>query len=183
MAEDHPLEMADIKAGMTEPPPPTDLVRRRQAVYVPIYGVIVLVLTFFLFQFATFSRTPIETVPNVREVVVYAPLTPTPFPEAPPTPTPEPVSAPANTWEGGISRLFQSRCAACHGSSVQLGNLNLSSYTSTLAGGASGPAVVPGDASSSPVILIQEAGGHPGTFTPDELTLIREWIEAGAPEN
>jgi hypothetical protein len=33
------------------------------------------------------------------------------------------------------------------------------------------------------VILKQTAGGHAGQFSPEELDQIREWVEAGAPEN
>jgi hypothetical protein len=28
----------------------------------------------------------------------------------------------------------------------------------------------------------QATGDHPGQFTTDELALVREWIEAGAPQ-
>jgi hypothetical protein len=45
-----------------------------------------------------------------------------------------------------------------------------------------GPVVVPGDSANSPLISIQQAGGHPGQLTPDEIVLLQEWIDAGALE-
>jgi formate dehydrogenase gamma subunit len=183
MREEHPLELADIKAGQVPTPPDPDTIRQRQRVFFPVYGVVALVLGFFIFQFATFEKTAIETVENPRQVQVYAPLTPTPFPEAPPTPTPLPVVEAPRTWDGGIGTLFQNECAACHGETLQLANLNVRSYASLLAGGDAGPGIVPGDPQSSQVILVQEAGGHPSQFSQDEMELLIAWIEAGAPEN
>jgi cytochrome b subunit of formate dehydrogenase/mono/diheme cytochrome c family protein len=182
MLEDHPLELADIKAGRVEQPPPPDVVARRQRVFLPIVGAVVLVTTIAILVFATFERTAIETVANPREVAVFVPLPPTPFPTPAPSPTPAPIAAGANSWESGIGSIFQSQCSLCHGPAVQMGNINLTSYTSALAGGLKGPGIVPGNPEASSVIVIQVAGGHPAQFSPEQLELIREWIEAGAPE-
>jgi hypothetical protein len=116
-------------------------------------------------------------------VVVYAPLTPTPFPEALPTPTPLPAPVAPTTWDGGIGTIFRNSCGSCHGEILQMGNLDVLNYSSTLAGGSLGPGVIPGDPGASQVIIIQEAGGHASQFTANEMELIRDWIEAGAPEN
>ena len=183
MREEHPLQLADIKAGITNPEPDPKEVERRRRVYLPVFGVIAAVMAFGIYQFATIEETAIETVPNPREVAVFAPLPPTPFPTAPPTPVPPPQAAAPTTWEGGISSLFQGKCAGCHGAATHLGNLNLASFASTMTGGDDGPGVVPGNPGASQVVVVQEAGGHPAQFTPDELELIRTWIEAGAPEN
>jgi cytochrome b subunit of formate dehydrogenase/mono/diheme cytochrome c family protein len=182
MMEEHPLELADIKAGRTTVEYPPDVIARRQRVYLPIFGAFALFSLVGIYVFATFERTAIETVENVREVAIFVPLPPTPLPSPPPTPTPIPAAAAPTTWDGGIGSMFVSRCSQCHGPALQMGNINLTSYTSALAGGLMGPGIVPGDADASPVIIIQEAGGHAGQFTPDQLELIREWIEAGAPE-
>lgn len=183
MREDHPLELADIKAGIRDRRPNPERAARRRRIYLPVYGLIALLGAFGIYQFATFEQTAIQTVENPSEVAVFAPLTPTPFPTAPPTPTPLPVSEAPTTWEGGIGSVFESRCSQCHGPAMQFGNLNLSSYASALAGGSLGAGVTPGDPNASQVIIIQQAGGHPAQFTPEELDLIRSWIEAGAPEN
>jgi cytochrome b subunit of formate dehydrogenase len=182
MLEDHPLELADIKAGVGDPQPPPEVIARRRNIFFPIYGLIAVVLVFLIYQFATFEQTAVATVPEPRRVSVYAPLDPTPFPAPPPTPTPPPDAPAPTTWEGGISSLFQRECAACHGAFVQLGNLNLASYASTLVGGDDGPGIVPGNPDESQVIIVQEPGDHQGQFSPEQLEQVREWIEAGAPE-
>jgi cytochrome b subunit of formate dehydrogenase len=184
MREEHPLELADIKAGLEEPLPEPEEIAKRRKVFFPVMGLISGVLVLAIIQFATFERTAIDTIPRPQEVV-FAPLTPTPFPTPLPTatPLPTPEGFPGYTWEGGISAIFQQKCSTCHGNTAQLGGLNISTYTSTRAGGDSGPGVVPGDPDASQVIIIQEAGGHPAMFTDEELELIRQWIEAGAPEN
>jgi formate dehydrogenase gamma subunit len=181
MLEDHPLELADMKAGISDPQPSPEVIAKRRRIYIPVYSILAGIMVFALFRFATFERTAIETVPHPRSVVVYAPLSPTPFPEAPATPTPLLREAAPTTWEGGIATIFQNQCASCHGSAVQLGNINLASYASALTGGDSGPGIVPGDPDSGSVMRVQEAGGHPAQFTAEEMDLIRAWIEAGAP--
>ena len=96
-----------------------------------------------------------------------------------PAPAPAPGGGGKLTFVKDIQPLFQARCAACHGTS---GGLTLTTYESTLHGGASGPAVTPKDPGNSSVIKKQVAGGHPGQFTPEELELVRKWILDGALE-
>jgi mono/diheme cytochrome c family protein len=75
--------------------------------------------------------------------------------------------------------MLQTKCAACHGAS---GGLSLATYADALKGGASGPAVVPGDAANSVLVQKQQAGGHFGQLTPEEIAQVIEWINAGALE-
>ncbi len=101
-----------------------------------------------------------------------------------PTPaaTPIPLTGEA-TYEAVIGPLLQSRCGACHGPSGIQG-LDVTTYATLMAGGASGAAVVSGNTDAS--LLIQKQTGdqpHFAQFTPDELDLLREWITAGAPES
>ena len=42
--------------------------------------------------------------------------------------------------------------------------------------------IVPGEPDTSPLMLRQLAGNHPGQLSPDELTQVHQWIDAGAPE-
>jgi transposase len=42
--------------------------------------------------------------------------------------------------------------------------------------------MIPGDADNSLVVQKQQAGGHPGQLTPEELAQVIEWINAGASE-
>jgi hypothetical protein len=93
--------------------------------------------------------------------------------------TAEPVSAPV--WEGDIATLFQSKCSTCHGATA-MGGLNLSTYADLLNGSQSGPVIVPGDDANSLLITLQQAGGHPGQLTPEEIAHVQAWIDAGALE-
>jgi nitrate/TMAO reductase-like tetraheme cytochrome c subunit/mono/diheme cytochrome c family protein len=112
--------------------------------------------------------------PGLREIIL-AQMPPT----STPTPTPEGM---AITYESSIGPLLQSRCGSCHGASGIAG-LDLTTYQSTMEGGESGPVIIPGDPESS--LLVQKQTGeqpHFGQLTPQELELVREWIEAGVPE-
>jgi len=63
-----------------------------------------------------------------------------------------------------------------------MGGLNLATYADMLNGSQSGPVVVPGESSNSLLVAIQQAGGHPGQLTADEIVLVQAWIDAGALE-
>src|SRR5262245_51213107 len=52
-------------------------------------------------------------------------------------------------FEKSIRPLLATRCHGCHGTAKQKGGLRLDSRAAILAGGNSGPAVVPGDAKGS----------------------------------
>jgi mono/diheme cytochrome c family protein len=99
-----------------------------------------------------------------------------------PTPSADVSSAPL-TYAGLIGSLFQSRCGDCHGSANGIQELNLTDYSAALAGGDSGPAILPGDPENS--LLVQKQSGeqpHFGQLSPQELEQVVEWIKAGAPE-
>ena len=95
--------------------------------------------------------------------------------------TPPPAAGPS--WDGTVAALFNPSCTGCHGVGLQSGGLDLSSYAAAVAGGGRGAGVVPGDAAASVIVLVQEAGGHPGQLSADELALVREWIDGGAAES
>lgn len=103
--------------------------------------------------------------------------------QLPPQPTPVPlVPGSEATYEAAIGPLLQARCGNCHGPNGIQG-LNLTSYASALAGGDSGPAILPGDSLNS--LLVQKQTGeqpHFGQLTPEELELVMQWIEDGAAE-
>jgi hypothetical protein len=181
MLHEHPVELADIKAGIAKRPVTTEGVTKRRRVYLPVYTVIAAVMLVGVYFFVAYEQTAIATIPPVEEIEVFVPLTPTPLPTAPPSPTPPPVTA--LTWDGGIGALLESKCVACHNPSSKLGGLDLSDYQKALLGGNSGPAVIQGDPESSTILIIQSAGDHPGQFTDEELNQVSEWIASGAPEN
>jgi len=101
-------------------------------------------------------------------------------------PPPEPVAeAPtldgAPTFENYVGPLFATKCTGCHGD-LATGGLDMLTYASLMEGGSNGPVIVPGDAVNSLLFKVQSAGGHFANLTPEELEVIRQWIDAGAPE-
>ena len=181
MLEEHPIEFANIKAGVDPPKVDREDVKKRRRIYLPIYAVIALLMVAGVYFFVAYEVTAISTVPPAEDVEVFVPLTPTPLPTRVPTATPEPVTA--VTWEGGVGVLLETKCGACHSDSMALGGLDLSSYEATMIGGNSGAAVIPGEPDNSQLIIVQSGGDHPGQLTDEELQFIVEWIESGAPEN
>ena len=181
MVDEHPIELANIKAGIDKPQVDKETINKRRRIYLPIYAAIAVIMVIGVYFFVAYEVTAITTVPPREDVEVFVPLTPTPIPTRMPTATPVPVET--VTWDGGVGELFNTKCSACHGSSQQLGGLDLSTYEGALSDGNSGPGIVPGDPESSQVVIVQGAGNHPGQFTDEELQLIIEWIENGAPEN
>jgi hypothetical protein len=63
-----------------------------------------------------------------------------------------------------------------------MGELDLSTYASLTVGGQSGSVIIPGDSENSLLVGKQQAGGHPGQLSSEEIALIISWIDAGAPE-
>jgi len=103
--------------------------------------------------------------------------------QLPESPEPQPVSLDGElTYNEMIGALLQERCGLCHGQDGQSG-LDLTNYESILEGGESGPAVIPGDAQNS-LVVIKYSGDTPhfGKLSQSELDLVAEWIMSGAPE-
>lgn len=172
MLHDHPLELADIKAGTAKGPVTPEGISKRRRIYLPIFTLVGIVMLVGVYFFIAYEETAISTVPPAERAEIFVPLTPTPLPTPAPSPTPPPVTA--LTWEGGIGALMGSKCVACHNSSSKLGGLDLSDFQRSLLGGNSGPAVIPGDPDNSTIIIIQSAGGHPGQLTDEELSQVSE---------
>lgn len=180
MLHDHPLELADLKAGIIDRPPERKVLAKRQRIFFPIAGLAVIGLIAGIYYFVTFEQTAITTLPPAEDVVVFLPLTPTPVPTAIPSKTPPPAEL--VTWTGSIAEIIQQKCSACHNSAAGMGGLDLTTYEGILDGGATGPAIVSGSPDAGTLIPMQAQGGHPGQLTGDELALLRQWIESGAPE-
>ncbi len=176
MLHEHPLELADIKAGVAEQPQDPRKIRRRQSLYWPIAGVLGVTMLLGIYGFVNGEKTAINTVlPIDNPVPIYLPQTPTP------APTMTYLEGPL-TWEGSIGGLLTAKCSSCHSEGLANKGLDLTSYAAAMQGSKSGPVIVPGNAAGSLLIQIQSAGGHPGQLSPDELNRLKEWITAGAPE-
>ncbi|MBM3153626.1 MAG: hypothetical protein FJZ96_15725 [Chloroflexi bacterium] len=174
MLHEHPLELADIKAGVAGDRLDPKSLRMRQMAYIPIAALLAGVMLFGVYGFVFSEETAVDTVPPAAsEVPVYLPQTPTPLPQ-------QAVDRPL-TWDGGLAPLLEAKCGLCHGPGSTTG-LSFDTYVNALAAGGNGPAIIPGDPGNSPLVTLQVAGGHPGQLTAEELAFIQEWIEAGAPE-
>ena len=181
MLEEHPLELADIKAGVAVRPRDPKY-KRRQAIYVPIASVVGAVLVVTIFRFMTFEKTAIDTIPNrfQENVQVFSPLAPTPFPTLRPTPPPAPTVAVANADWTTIGAILEKECATCHNGSVA--GLNFTTYAGAMKGSTHGSVITPGDPTNSLIVQKVAGGTHPGKLSPAELAALKTWIANGALE-
>src|SRR5581483_9174766 len=173
MLHEHPLELADIKAGIADRMPSAATLRKRQMIYYPIATILGLVMLFSVYGFINGEQTAITTVPpQAATIPVYVPETPTPLP---PTPTPLPSPTPPAAAEGTqasstsstwiqVGPIFAAKCLQCHGA-LASGGLNLSTYADAMKGGKDGPVIVPNDAANSKLFIVQSAGGHLGQLS------------------
>ncbi|MCK7475810.1 MAG: hypothetical protein MZV49_25255 [Rhodopseudomonas palustris] len=58
----------------------------------------------------------------------------------------------------------------------------MSTYADLMEGAADGTVIVPGDSANSLLFQIQSAGKHFANLASEELEIIKQWIDAGAPE-
>jgi len=90
------------------------------------------------------------------------------------------------TFELKVRPILAATCVKCHGPTKQSAGLRLDSRESMLAGGDSGPALVPGDPSESLLIQVvrhlDDVPAMPPTkpLKPDEIKALTAWVEAGA---
>jgi len=93
-----------------------------------------------------------------------------------------------NTVNVGVRQIFATSCYRCHASDEMEGGLALDSEEAVMAGGDSGPIIVPGDPESSELMrrLLLPAGHEEAmpqkgrALFSDEIELIQTWIELGA---
>ena len=101
----------------------------------------------------------------------------------------EKKEAPKVTYDDHLKPLLRQKCFACHNPDKKSGDLNLTSYTTLMAGGGSGAVIEAGDASGSYLYMLVSHESEP--FMPPEspklpddmLETIRKWIDGGALEN
>ena len=95
--------------------------------------------------------------------------------------------AEGNHFQGEIAPIITRRCLECHDEGTKAGGLDLTSRSSAMAGGESGPALVVGKPGES--LLFQRV--HAGEMPPEEngeskklpvaeITKLQQWIHAGA---
>ncbi len=99
-------------------------------------------------------------------------------------PTPPPADTPSqsgtSSYDANIGALFTAKCGACHGAAAS-GGLNVTTYATLMTGSANGAVIVPNDSANSLLVKIQSEK-HYLNLAEEELDLIKQWIDAGAPE-
>jgi hypothetical protein len=96
----------------------------------------------------------------------------------PVVPTPAPVVG-TPTFDANI-QVILTPCTVCHNSTSVTG-LDLSTYTSVMKGGKDGAVIIPGDAANS-LLIKKQSAPHAINLSANQLALITQWINAGAPE-
>lgn len=105
------------------------------------------------------------------------------------------IGAVSQAEEGSVSpdfsraqAILRKYCVGCHSLQEPEHDLVLETYEGILAGGKSGAVVLPGEPNNSRLLLMVEGTLQPTmppegneAPTPDEIALLRSWIEAGAP--
>lgn len=87
MLHEHPLELADIKAGIADRTVDAALIRKRKMIYFPIAAILTIVMLIGVYGFVAAENTALETIPPQPEKVEpFVPQTPTPIPTPMPTP-------------------------------------------------------------------------------------------------
>jgi mono/diheme cytochrome c family protein len=97
------------------------------------------------------------------------------------------------TYASDIQRIFEKSCVNCHGPEKSKGKLRLDSLPVVLKGGEDGKVVKPGDSAGSMLIHNIAHIGDPDQYmppprnkagiqplTPEQIGLIRAWIDQGA---
>ena len=86
-----------------------------------------------------------------------------------------------------ILPLFENHCYECHGLGKPKGKLRLTARATLLAGGKSGPAIVPGKPDSSLLITAVRHTSDDlqmppsGKLDPQKIALLEQWVRMGAP--
>ena len=98
------------------------------------------------------------------------------------------------TFDTDIKPIFQDNCVKCHNSTgpkKPKAGLTLDTRAGALKGSKDGPVIMPGDSAHSDLVLaVAHMGDDPDEFmpkgknakplTPDQIGLIRAWIDQGA---
>jgi mono/diheme cytochrome c family protein len=85
------------------------------------------------------------------------------------------------TFTANIEPIFAIRCSVCHNATNPTAGLNLTSYAGVMAGSTDAQVIVSGNATGSLLVQIQQEQ-HFANLSAAELDLVRQWIDAGAPE-
>ncbi len=102
------------------------------------------------------------------------------------------AAAPPVDFAAKIAPIFQEYCSDCHGKDDPDSEFNLETHEALMKGGKTGKVIAPGNAQESLLVKFLEGrSGKEGKnkfmppgkrdhLKPDEIALIREWIDGGA---
>jgi mono/diheme cytochrome c family protein len=94
------------------------------------------------------------------------------------------------TFDTDIKPMFTAACGKCHGDTKPRGGITLTTLEGTLKGGTDGKILTVGDSTKGSLVMAVAHIGDPGSFmpkgkgvaalTPEQVGLIRAWIDQGA---
>lgn len=96
-----------------------------------------------------------------------------------------PAMAEKTTYDDHILPIFENSCVNCHNPDKKKGDLDLTSYSATLAGGSGGKVVIAGEGADSRLFLTTSHSREPymppkgERLSKKEINLIRAWIDGG----
>ena len=99
------------------------------------------------------------------------------------------VAADKITYDDHIFPIFESKCLNCHNPDKKKGDLDLSTYTGTMAGSSGGKIALSGDGGSSKLFTVTVHTEEPvmppegDKIAKKDAELIRTWIDGGLLEN
>src|SRR5688572_9764503 len=108
---------------------------------------------------------------------------------APRRPAPTSVAA-ADPYLDVVQPLLEQRCGTCHNDDKRNGGFSVGSYDSTLVGGDTGRAIVPGNIEASEALYRVSLPPDDEAFMPaegktpltaEQIEILRWWVAAGAP--
>ena len=173
----HPLELQALERGDYVRPSAVEI-RHRAVRYLPAATAAAAILLAGVYLFTAFESTAITTV-TPAGIVEGGPVETTSTTAGPGGTTTTTVPG-APTWETTFAAVFEP-CSGCHAGASPTAGLDLSTYQGILAGGNSGPGIIPGDPDGGTVVA-EMGGAHAAVLSPEELAAVRAWIAAGAPE-
>ena len=91
-------------------------------------------------------------------------------------------------YEKDVDPIFAAKCHVCHSGNLTEGKFDLGTHAALMKGGKKGPAVVPGKADGEPPVADEQppkqadhaAQDRGNPLTPQELALLKLWIDQGA---
>ncbi len=101
----------------------------------------------------------------------------------------EEKTAPKTTYDDHVKPILQQKCFSCHNPDKKSADLDLTTYTNLMQGGASGTVIEPGDATASYLFELVTHESEPAMppespkIADEMIETLRKWIDDGVLEN